>query len=237
MAEFSSEIEVSLINNMGGDDAIAAAAMVSTQGDEAVALELTHEKEVGLINFLMKNRHGSPFEHGSMTFFVAAPIFVFREWHRHRAGWSYNEESGRYKQLDAKFYVPKPERALQQIGKAGAYEFVEGTRAQVTMVNSHLKGNSERAYGAYETLLDVGVAKEVARMTLPVNIYSTMYATCNPRSLMHFLSLRTKSQPHSAFKSYPMHEISVAADKMEAEFASLYPITYEAFEKNGRIAP
>lgn len=231
----SSDIDVRLVQHMGSDSGIVAAARVSTSGAASVD-EFDTAEGKGLINFLLKNRHGTPFEHNAMTFYVRAPIFVFREWHRHRIGWSYNEESGRYKQLDPEFYVPARERNLVQVGKTGAYEFVPGTDSDYSVTVVGHESVARVAYANYERLLEQGIAKEVARMTLPVNIYSSMYATCNARSLMAFLSLRTKHED-SKFPSYPQREIEMGAEKMEAVFADLFPITYEAFVKHGRVCP
>ena len=135
------------------------------------------EQSQGLINYLMRDRHGSPFEHSSMTFLVIAPIFVFREFHRHRAGWSYNEESGRYRRLDPVFYVPGPDRKLVQSGKPGAYYFSPGTPAQHALVTETVEAACKQAYVAYLEMLEAGVAREVARTVLPVGLYSSMYAT------------------------------------------------------------
>ncbi len=142
----------------------------------------------------MRDRHGSPFEHNSMTFFISAPIFVFREFMRHRVGWSYNEESGRYRELEPVFYVPDASRKLVQEGRPGKYVFVEGTPAQYEAVSDTLRESYEQAYAAYRKLLAEGVAREVARAALPVGLFSSMYATCNARSLMHFLGLRTQHE-------------------------------------------
>lgn len=235
-AIFRSDIGVKLIDSMGSDLGLARAAWVSTKGVEADAAELDQAKIDGLLGFLLKNRHGTPFEHGSMTFLVEAPIFVFREWHRHRVGWSYNEESGRYTQLKPVFYVPDAERNLQQVGKPGHYEFVPGDEGQLAIVRQTIRDSSIKSYDRYEHMLSRGIAKEVARMVLPVNTYSSMYATCNPRSLMSFLSLRTKSED-SLFKSFPQREIEMGAEKMEAEFARLFPVTHGAFVSAGRVSP
>ncbi len=177
----------------------------------------------------------SPFEHNSMTFYVQAPIFVFREFMRHRIA-SYNEESGRYRQLDPVFYVPGPERRLVQQGKPGAYEFVEGTPEQYTAVVTETEAACRQAYRAYLRMLDAGVAREVARGVLPVATYSSMYVTMNARSLMNFLSLRTKREG-SHFPSYPQREIEMVAELMEAEWARLMPVTHAAFEASGRVSP
>jgi thymidylate synthase (FAD) len=183
----------------------------------------------------MRDRHGTPFEHTSLTYFISAPIFVFREFMRHRIA-SYNEESGRYRELRPVFYVPGPERRLVQQGKPGAYEFVEGTAEQHALVVEQTEASCRAAYAAYQEMLAAGVAREVARIVLPVGTYSSMYVTMNARALMNFLSLRTK-HPDSHFPSFPQREIEMVADLMESEWAALMPITHEAFVASGRVAP
>ena len=177
----------------------------------------------------------SPFEHNSMTFFVSAPIFVFREFQRHRIA-SYNEESGRYRELRPVFYVPGPERKLVQEGKPGHYVFVDGTSEQHDVVVSATQESCRQAYAAYKQMLDVGIAREIARGVLPVATYSSMYVTVNARSLMNFLSLRTKREG-STFPSFPQREIEMVAEQMEAEWARLMPLTHAAFNAAGRVAP
>lgn len=226
------DMTVELVDSMGGDDSIVRAMLVSTQGAESLEAEASY----GRINFLMKNRHGTPFEHGAMTFYVEAPIFVFREFHRHRIGWSYNEMSGRYKELPPTFYVPGSDRPLVQEGKPGAYVFVPGTVAQHHSTASALCHVYGEAYFNYEGMLANGIAKEVARACLPVGLYTAMFATCNPRSMMAFLSLRTKHES-AKFPSYPMREIEMVAEGLEEHFARLYPLTYKAFCENGRVSP
>jgi thymidylate synthase (FAD) len=233
--EFRSDMTVNLIKHAAEDADVAFAARVSTLGGETRFNEVS-DKDSGLINYLMRDRHGSPFEHTSFTFLIESPIFVAREFFRHRAGWSYNEESGRYKELAPVFYVPADGRPLRQVGKPGAYRFELGTYKQSMAVSGDIRRISSEAYGAYKRLLDLEVAREVARMVLPVNIYTSYYATCNARSLMHFLSLRTK-RDDAAFPSFPQREIEMVAEQMESAFASVMPQTYAAFEKNGRVAP
>ncbi|MEU3825200.1 FAD-dependent thymidylate synthase [Streptomyces sp. NPDC029080] len=234
---FRSDMTVRLVKHSAADVDVADAARVSTQGDDILeAFERDPQRDKGLINFLMRDRHGSPFEHATMTFFVSAPIFVAREFFRHRAGWSYNEESGRYSELKPIFYVPSDGRPLRQVGKPGAYEFTLGTYKQWMAVSGDLKRISTEAYSTYKRLLDLDVAREVARMVLPVNIYTSFYATCNSRSLMHFLGLRTKRE-NARVPSFPQLEIQMVADQMEAHFASLMPETAAAFDKNGRVSP
>jgi thymidylate synthase (FAD) len=221
---------VELMQSMASDSAVTLAARVSTG-----AVETTPEKEAGLINYLMRDRHGSPFEHNAFTFYIEAPIFVFREFMRHRIA-SYNEESGRYKQLEPVFYVPARDRKLVQTGKTGAYIFVDGDMDQSDLARNAAIDMAETAYYKYEDMLDKGIAREVARMVLPVNIYSSMYVTMNARSLMNFLSLRT-TREGTHFPSFPQREIEMVAEKMEEFFAEKMPLTYEAFNKNGRVAP
>ena len=171
------------------------AARVSTAGEASIeARDQDPERNAGLIRYLMRDRHGTPFEHNSMTFLISAPIFVFREFMRHRVGWSYNEESARYRQLEPVFYVPGSDRKLVQEGKPGHYVFVDGTPEQHKIVVEATEEACRQAYGAYLEMLEAGIAREVARGVLPVGTYSSMYATCNARSLMHFLALRTKRE-------------------------------------------
>lgn len=227
-----SDFDVELIQVAGDDEFICKAARVSTLG----AASIETEESAGLINFLMKNRHGSPFEHGMSTFRITAPIFVWREFMRHRIGFSYNEESGRYKELDGVFYIPPPGRHLVQVGKPGAYEFVAGTDEDYSFMTSMLKSSYFWAWDSYQQQLKAGIAKEVARMCLPVATYSSAYVTCNPRSIMAFLSLRT-NVPSSAYPSKPQWEINQVANDMESYFMAHFPLTHDAFCKNGRVSP
>jgi thymidylate synthase (FAD) len=235
MIEIRSDVTVELVRSNATDLGVVEAARVSTLG-ELADLPTEPEKQQGLINFLMRDRHGSPFEHNSMTFRVTAPIFVFREWHRHRAGWSYNEESGRYRELGSVFYIPDERRDLVQVGKPGAYTFQPGSQHQHLVMSQVMNHAYREAWRAYQAMLNAGIAREVARMVLPVGIFSTMYATCNARSLMHFLSLRTKDY-RSTVPSFPQREIEMAAEKMEALWSTLMPKTHNAFCDYGRMAP
>ena len=233
---FRDDMSVELVKSSASDADVIWAARVSTAGDKSLEdVGADPAKSEGLINYLARERHGSPFEHTSMTFFISAPIFVFREFMRHRIA-SYNEESGRYRELQPVFYIPSKERKLVQIGKAGAYTFVDGTPEQFDITVAAIKETCNLAYANYQKMLDAGVAREVARAVLPVTLYSSMYVTMNARALMNFLSLRT-AREGSHFPSYPQREIEMVAEKMEAHFAKLMPITYGAFQKSGRIAP
>lgn len=227
--EFSSEITVKLVRAMASDEMVVQAAQVSAKGENNP--DTVPER---LINALMAGRHGSPFEHNAFTFFVEAPIFVFREWMRHRIS-SFNEMSGRYTKLNPKFYVPGHERKVINVGTKMKPKFEPHLEA-IMDIQGILNHGSEDAWAHYEWMLDKGVANEVARMVLPVNVYSQMYWTVNARSLMNFLSLRVESDD-SAVRSYPQLEIHIAAQQIENYFAELMPLTHSAFVKNGRVAP
>ena len=187
-----------------------------------------------LINALLKGRHGSPFEHTAFTFFIEAPIFVFREWQRHRIS-SFNEMSGRYTELKPKFYSPSVERGVINVGTKMKPVFVNHLEAAMD-IQAILNHQSSTAWEHYQYMLKAGIANEVARMALPVNVYSQMYWTVNARSLMNFLSLRVESDD-STFRSYPQHEIDLAARKVERNFQEQMPLTHKAFVQNGRVAP
>ncbi|MEK9577861.1 MAG: FAD-dependent thymidylate synthase [Aquiluna sp.] len=238
--EFRSDVTVELVRHSAQDADVLFAARVSTQGEQTLESARQSDADVekrdrGLINYLMRDRHGSPFEHNSMTFYVQAPIFVFREFMRHRIA-SYNEESGRYRELRPVFYVPNEDRKLIQVGKPGAYDFVDGSAEQFALVQQETMSVTRAAYEAYQRMLEAGVAREVARIVLPLNIYSSMYVTMNARSLMNFLSLRTKREG-THFPSFPQREIEMVAEKMEELWKPLMPMTAETFDQNGRVAP
>jgi thymidylate synthase (FAD) len=227
-------MEVELVRVSGDDTSIAEAAWVSNYGEDIPTDQAT--RIPGLINFLMRDRHGTPFEHNSLTFRVSAPMFVFYEWHRHRVGWSYNEESARYRELDPVFYVPGPDRALRQTGKPGAYTFEPGSyQEQVAARGEHWRIAGE-CWKSYQSLLKTGVAREVARNVLPVSIFKSMYATCNLRSLFSFLSLRW-SHELSSVPTFPLREIEMVAEQLDEQARPHFPLAFEAFDKQGRVAP
>lgn len=241
----TSEIIIDYVQHMGSDEMLAHAAWVSTNGSMVENLRKSEDKGQGVkgvLRYLMLNRHGTPFEHGALTVYVHAPIFVWREWHRHRIGFSYNEESARYHQLEPVFYLPPEHRPMFKVDnwKPGSpkfqtiinqtyEEFFDGFCKDKTIVY-------QTAYDDYVHSLENGFDPGLARDGLPVGIYSSCYVTCNPRSIMHFLSLRTH-EPKATNVSYPLYEIEVAARKLEAIFAKYWPITYEEFCASGRVAP
>lgn len=189
--------------------------------------EELHEGDDKLINFLMKNRHGTPFEQNFFRFHVKAPIFVFREWHRHRIGVSINEWSARYSELQPDFYIPDMVRT--QVGKPGHYKYERIASRKGQRFKANLLDSSNDAYIMYQNALKDGVAKEQARLFLPVNIYSEMYWSCNARSLMAFLSLRNSDKAQAEIRAY--------AEVLEEIFKETMPITAQSFVDNGRICP
>lgn len=196
-------------------------------GDGPGSFYYLKDDDEKLINFLMKNRHGTPFEHNAFRFHIKVPIFVVREWQRHRIA-SYNEWSGRYAVLEPSFYIPDYVRT--QVGKPGAYTFEPLDEENAASFRRRLTIASNDAYEQYEKAMQLGnVAKEQARLFLPLNIYTEMYWTINARSMMNFLSLRNADQAQ--------WEIAQYAIAVEAFFKEHMPVTHDAFVVNGRRAP
>jgi thymidylate synthase (FAD) len=214
---------VALDAALASDLAVVNGARVSFNQDSD---EFT-EREAGLIRFLVRERHGSPFEHGYFRFLVKAPIFVVREHHRHRAGHAFNEWSGRYSKLEPEFYVPDNVRT--QVGKPGSYTFEPVDDATRAFAREEIGQNARLAYDAYERMLERGVAKEVARTVLPLSTYTKYYWSCNPRSLMHFCGLRNHESAQ-----YEIQQFAAAA---ESFLQQLMPVTHAAFVENDRRSP
>jgi thymidylate synthase (FAD) len=209
---------------MADDLSVVNAARVSF----AQRSDRLDDRDQGLIGFLMRERHGTPFEHNAFRFHVKLPIFVMREWARHRIG-SFNEWSARYSQLDPEFYIPEPEDVRTQVGKPGAYSFDAVAPELAEHTRETQAAVYEQAYAAYLDLLEQGVAKEVARNVLPVAIYTQFYWTVNARSLMNFLSLRNAVTAQREIRRY--------AAACEQLFGERMPITHSAFLANERRAP
>ncbi|WP_206440246.1 FAD-dependent thymidylate synthase [Streptomyces scabichelini] len=233
--ELRSDITVELVDHSASDIGVVRAARVSTVGERSHREERGEGYMNGLLKYLMRSRHGSPFEHNYMTFLVNAPIFTVRHMMRHRT-WSFNEESARYREIKPVFYVPDSDRLLRQEGKPGDYQYVPGADGDHAMLATSASRAYQAAYEEYNVLLRAGVARELARMVLPVSTYSAVYATCNARALMHFLALRT-NRSDAAYVSHPQREIEIVAEQMEDEFAKLMPLTHGAFEEFGRVSP
>jgi thymidylate synthase (FAD) len=183
----------------------------------------------GLIRFLMREKHGTPFEHNFFRFHVRCPIFVTREWFRHRIGWSYNEFSGRYAEMPDDAWIPDLDAVRSQVGKPGNYTFEQMDVDTAREVAATIADANGHAYRTYRYLLQQGVAKEVARSVLPVGSYTEFYASCNARSLMNFCALRNAPAAQ--------REIRLYAEVLEDVFAQHMPVTADAWKVNGRVAP
>jgi thymidylate synthase (FAD) len=182
----------------------------------------------GLIRFLMRDRHGSPFEHNAFRFHVRTPIFVAREWFRHRIG-SFNEFSLRYAKATDDFYIPEPDDVRTQVGKPGAYSFEQVSPELAEETREELQAVYDQAYETYTRLVEQGVARELARSVLPVGAYTQFYWTVNARALMNFISLRNSE--------FAQLEIRRYAEAVERFFAEQMPVTHAAFVANNRTAP
>jgi len=186
------------------------------------------EADEGLIRFLMRDRHGTPFEHNAFRFHIRCPIFVAREWFRHRIG-SFNEFSMRYAKATDDFYIPEPEDVRSQVGKPGSYSFEPVDPELAAHTREELQALYQAAYATYTRLVEQGVARELARSVLPVGAYTEFYWTVNARALMNFVSLRAAETAQREIRRY--------AEACEHFLAEQMPITYDAFLANDRTAP
>jgi thymidylate synthase (FAD) len=215
---------VRLDDAMATDLSVVNAARVSF----ARRKEEMDDSDSGLIRFLMRDRHGTPFEHNSFRFHIRAPIFVAREWMRHRIG-SFNEFSMRYAKATDDFYMPESDDVRTQVGKPGAYSFDPVPPDVAETTRDELRAVYEAAFTAYERLVELGVARELARCAMPVGAYTEFYWTVNARALMNFVSLRAAETAQREIRRY--------AEACEHFLAEQMPVTYEAFVASGRVAP
>jgi thymidylate synthase (FAD) len=215
---------VRLDASMADDLSVANAARVSfaRRHDEL------DDADRGLIRFLMRDRHGTPFEHNSFRFHIRCPIFVAREWMRHRIG-SFNEFSLRYAKATDDFYVPALEDVRTQVGKPGAYTFEPVGDELARRTLDELRKVYDAAYETYTSLVEQGVARELARSVLPVGAYTEFYWTVNARSIMNFVSLRAAETAQREIRRY--------AFAVEAFLEREMPVTHAAFVANDRTAP
>lgn len=224
------QMTAKLVDCMASDDMVVQAAQVSVKGENNPGTDVSR-----LINYLMQHRHGSPFEHAYFKLFVEAPIFVFREWQRHRMA-SYNEISGRYTKLIPKFYTYPDDRPMVNVGTSARPKMAPADPKVVGLIQDGDYAIARQSWGFYEERLQAGVANEVARSVLPVSVYSQMYCTINARSLMNFISLRTEDQG-ATYISHPQWEIEQLGRQVERIFSEQMPATWRAFHLNGRMAP
>ncbi|WP_149588155.1 FAD-dependent thymidylate synthase [Tabrizicola flagellatus] len=211
---------IRVIDYMGDDSAIVQAARVSYgAGTKHV------QNDEGLIRYLMRHWHSTPFEMCEIKLHVKLPVFVARQWIRHRTA-NVNEYSARYSILDREFYIPAPEHLAAQstVNNQGRGEVLTGEEA--ARVLEILKSDANRAYDHYEAMLSQdgqqGLARELARMNLPANIYTQWYWKVDLHNLFHFLRLR--ADPHAQY------EIRVYAEAIAACVKDWVPLAYGAFE-------
>ena len=209
---------------MADDLSVVNAARVSF----ARRREDVDDADAGLIRFLMRDRHGTPFEHNAFRFHIRCPIFVAREWFRHRIG-SFNEFSMRYAKATDDFYVPDADDVRSQVGKPGAYSFEPVDPELAERTREELQAVYDTAYATYARLVEQGVARELARSVLPVGAYTEFYWTVNARALMNFVSLRAAETAQREIRRY--------AEACESFLAEQMPITHAAFVANDRTAP
>jgi thymidylate synthase (FAD) len=210
---------VRLVDAMGDDLSVVRAARVSY--DAAWRAGENEGSDQRLINYLWKNKHTSPFEAVSFTFEVKAPIFVFRQWHRHRT-WSYNELSARYKELPEEFYVPdfaqvQAQSTNNKQGREGALD-----PAIVGASIDAMRSTNAEAFEVYRQMLSAGVARELARSVLPVATYSHMFASVDLLNLLKFFQLRDHS--------HAQYEIRVYAQAMKQLIEPFVPAVIKAFD-------
>jgi len=219
---------VRLVDHMGSDLSIVRNARVSydaewrTGEDDAEWRTGEDEgKDAKLIAYLVKNRHTSPFEAVSFTFDVKAPIFVFRQWHRHRT-WSFNEVSARYAELPEEFYVPAADQITGQSTSSKQMRTADQHPRAADWAN-FMRVHNATTFDLYRSMLGDGVPRELARAVLPVATYSHMFATVDLHNLMHFLKLR--------LHEHAQYEIRVYAEAMLALIEPLVPVTVAAFRE------
>lgn len=224
MTNYRSNMTVQLVDYMGNEKRIRDAAKIST-----LAYKTFEEDNdpARFVAWLFREGHGSPFEHPVLTFYLEVPIFVSRQLVKYRHT-SINEVSGRYSVLGDTFYVPDSVRPLAQVGDTGAYIFEQGTDEARTVTEATFRSASENAWADYESLLDHGVAKEVSRMVLPVNVYSQMVVTANLREWLHIVAQRANEAP-----SHGQYEIAMVADQVGLVLQELFPNVWRSFVEGG----
>jgi thymidylate synthase (FAD) len=218
---------VRLDNCMADDYSVVNAARVSFARNTEDEVEMT-QADAGLINFLMRERHGTPFEHNAFRFHVKCPVFVAREWFRHRIG-SFNEFSARYSEVPNEMFVPELAEVREQTGKPGAYTFRQVDMETALKTREIITKANTSAYEAYAEMLSLGVAKEVARTVLPMGMFTQFYWTVNARALMNFLALRTDENAQLDIRKF--------AEAVETLFSTEMPVTYSSWIANGKVCP
>jgi thymidylate synthase (FAD) len=243
MINYRSDLKLKVYQQCGCDEDIILAALADEEfsvKDEARFFinPGAEEARYKFLNFMMKNRHGTPYEKGYLNCFFEGPIFILRQWHRHRIGWSYSEQSARWEVARPDFYIATPDIPMKRVvdSKKTAPQFVLLSEQEYNQYIVDQKRAYEVQWDSYQSQLQAGIDKEHARTVLGVGLYTKQYATCNPRSLMAFLSLR-KHEPTAFYKSYPQWQIDYIARRYDEIFKQYWPLTHRSFCENGFVAP
>lgn len=227
-AIFRSDVTVELVDSMGTESTIVQSARVSTKGADSRG----SDADKGLIRYLMKNQHGTPFESVILQWYFETPIFVDRQIMTHRLA-STNGESGRYKKLEGVFYQFPENRLIAQEGKIGDYNFVEAPEGLLEALNWVNKSQAEAAWENYQKLKYYGVSNEAARVHFPTTLYVARYWTSNLRSTLNFIKLRKDWGEDADHQSKAQYEISLMVDKMAPVIEEKFPTVWEQFVKSG----
>ncbi len=216
MIEVLNHGSVRLVEHMGSDLSVTRSARVSYNADWRGG------DDAKLIDYLIKNRHTSPFESVVFTFEVKAPIFVFRQWHRHRT-WSFNEVSARYSELPEEYYIPEVSQITTQ-SASNKQMRTDEIHPEAEHIQDDISGMCRHAFNMYHKLLQSGCPRELARGVLPMNTFSRMFATVDLHNLLHFLKLR--------LHEHAQYEIRVYAQAMLELIEPIVPVTVAAWQKH-----
>lgn len=211
---------IHLVDHMGSDLSVVRSARVSYDAEWRAGED--EGKDTKLINYLMKNKHTSPFESVTFTFEVKAPIFVFRQWHRHRT-WSFNEISARYAELPEEYYVPELDQITTQ-STSNKQMRTDISNCHALYIQESIEARCKESFNCYHKLINLGCPRELARSVLPVGTYSKMFATIDLHNLFHFLRLRDHA--------HAQHEIRVYAQAMLELIEPIVPVCVAAFKEN-----
>lgn len=233
--QFRSDVKAVLMDSMGGEGSIVRRARVSTEGAGSIEIPtaVLEGPDLGLLKWLYRNAHGTPFEGPEFEWYFEVPIFVSRQIVKHRLS-SINEESGRYREMEGVFYVvPEEGRDVVQVGKTGNYQFEAGRPDQVDALRFVQRTQAESAWENYQKLIAYGISKEVARMHLPVSLYSSMYFKANLRSMLNFCALRKDWGPDAKHQSKAQYEISLLTDQIAPVIQEKLPNVWDLFVESG----
>lgn len=234
-AEFRSDVKAVLVDSMGGEYSIVRRARVSVDGEDSINIptDILEGPDLGLLKWLYRHKHGTPFEGPEFEWYFEVPIFVSRQIVKHRLS-SINEESGRYRAMRGVFYViPEEGRDIVQVGKTGDYNFQMGRPDQVDATRFVQKSTAESAWENYQKLQAYGISKEVSRMHLPVTLYSSMYYKANLRSMLNFCALRKDWGEGAVHQSKAQHEIALLVEQIEPVIKEKMPNVWDLFVESG----